>query len=136
MNARPAITTGGKVSQGPAWGLKEQLGRLGKNHGGGCSSAGEQHQDRGERSKIRVSVTGPALAHKIEEVRCLCAHKGKLSFFQSHQVRLCSPSIWRAFFVALKSTVCVDYTVRCVCAQETADGCSVLATLVHKSHPP
>lgn len=69
MIARPAINTEGNVSGGPAWGLNQQLARLGKNQGGGSSAAGEQNQDRGERSKIRVSVTGPALAHKIEEVR-------------------------------------------------------------------
>ena len=81
MIARPAVNAGGKDSQGPAWGLKEQLGRLGKNHGGGRSSAGEQHQDRAERSKIRVSVTGPALALKIEQVRFLSyPRKEKLSF--------------------------------------------------------
>eukprot|EP00903_Cladosiphon_okamuranus_P006097 g6007.t1 len=66
MIAHPAINAGGKVSQGPAWGLQEQLGRLGKTQGGGCA-AGEEEQDRGVCSKIRVSVTGPALAHKIEE---------------------------------------------------------------------
>lgn len=77
MSSRPPINRGDKDSQGPAWGLKEQLARLrGKNgnnnsvrHGG----AGEQGQDRaaagGGPSKIRVSVTGPALTHKIEQVQ-------------------------------------------------------------------
>ena len=64
MIARPAINAQKEASQGPAWGLKEQLGRVRKSGGG---SAGEENQNRGD--KIRMSVTGPALAHKIEEVR-------------------------------------------------------------------
>lgn len=80
MNARPTIKAEAKVSQGPVWGLNEQLGRLGKNHGGDCSTAGEQRQDRAERSKIRVSV---CIAHKIEEVRVptLSAHWGQHAVF-------------------------------------------------------
>lgn len=75
MSAHPSSTSGDKASQGPAWGLKEQLGRLG---GGKNGSNNQQGQDRAaaasnayERSKIRVSVTGPALTHKIEQVHMI-----------------------------------------------------------------
>ncbi|CAN0320770.1 unnamed protein product, partial [Ectocarpus sp. 12 AP-2014] len=54
-----------KVSQGPAWGLQEQLSRLRKD-GGNRDVAPTVQQDSG-RSKIRVSVTGAPLAHKIEQ---------------------------------------------------------------------
>ncbi|CAM9873374.1 unnamed protein product [Pylaiella littoralis] len=79
MSAQPSTSRGGTALQeGPAWGLKEQLSRLGGKNGINNSRSrqggtGEQSQDReaaaagGERSKIRVSVTGPALAHKIEQ---------------------------------------------------------------------
>lgn len=81
MSAQPSTSRGGTALQeGPAWGLKEQLSRLGGKNGINNSRSrqggtGEQSQDReaaaagGERSKIRVSVTGPALAHKIEQVQ-------------------------------------------------------------------
>ncbi len=67
MITQPASDGRGITSPSPAWGLKEQLGRLRKDHGGASS---EGTQDRpGQPSKIRISVTGPALAHKIKEVR-------------------------------------------------------------------
>ena len=68
MIAQPAIDGRGGSPTVPAWGLKEQLGRLRKDRGG-ASAAGEGNQDRSGQSKIRISVTGPALAHKIKEVR-------------------------------------------------------------------
>lgn len=70
MSASSAIRNESKVSQGPAWGLQEQSSRLRKD-GGSKNVAPTVQQDPG-RSKIRVSVTGPALAHKIEQVLHVC----------------------------------------------------------------
>lgn len=66
MSASSVIRNESKVSQGPTWGLQEQLSRLRKD-GGNSNVAPTAQQDPG-RSKIRVSVTGAALAHKIEQV--------------------------------------------------------------------
>ncbi|CAN0100954.1 unnamed protein product [Ectocarpus sp. 6 AP-2014] len=64
MSTSSAIRNESKVSQGPAWGL-QQLSRLRKD-GGNMNVAPTVQQDPG-RSKIRVSVTGASLAHKIEQ---------------------------------------------------------------------
>lgn len=70
MNARPPISRDCKVSKGPAWGLKEQLRRRGKDANGMCATTIGQNQEdpTSGHPKIRHSVTGPALAHKIEQV--------------------------------------------------------------------
>ena len=70
-NARVSLDSSGKASQGPAWGLKEQLKRF--DSGGGKdvtgSTGGQQKWSAAAtKSKIRVSVTGPGLADKIRQV--------------------------------------------------------------------
>lgn len=73
MSAGVSFDSSGKASQGPAWGLKEQLKRFdtdgGKDVAG--STGGQQSRSAvATKSKIRVSVTGPGLADKIRQVKC------------------------------------------------------------------
>lgn len=82
---RPSIEREDKANQGPAWGLKEQLGRR-----RGRKKSDDERQDNNIQqrsaaaSKIRVSVTGPSLAKKIEQVcRYICARR-------DHRLSSCS----------------------------------------------
>lgn len=74
MSVRLATDTrDDKANQGPAWGLKAQLGRLpaasGKKGGSGPAGRATNQEDREKESKILPSITGPALAEKIQRVR-------------------------------------------------------------------
>lgn len=74
MTARVSFDSSGKGSQGPAWGLKEQLKRLDNDGGKGAAGSAGGQQNRSAaatKSKIRVSVTGPGLADKIRQVKSL-----------------------------------------------------------------
>lgn len=71
MSARVSFnSSGGKASQDPAWGLKEQLKRFDSDAGKDVAGpTGGKNRSATTKSKIRVSVTGPGLADKIRQVK-------------------------------------------------------------------
>eukprot|EP00904_Undaria_pinnatifida_P004808 jgi/Undpi1/1457/HiC_scaffold_11.g04848.m1 len=69
MSARVSFdSSGGNGSQGPAWGLKEQLKHFDNDAGKDVTGSTDgKNRPATTKSKIRVSVTGPGLADKIRQ---------------------------------------------------------------------
>ena len=80
MSARVSFeSSGGKGSQGPAWGLKEQLKRFDNDAGKDVTGSTDgKNRPATTKSKIRVSVTGPGLADKIRQVKIKRYTRGRV----------------------------------------------------------